>query len=78
MLAAHDYGGNGRDVLLMHGGADNLETWRDFVGLLQPGFRLVAYDARGHGQSLTPDEASSHYLHWDAPGEVARRIRELA
>jgi pimeloyl-ACP methyl ester carboxylesterase len=58
MLAAHDYGGNGRDVLLLHGGADNLETWRDFVRLLQPGFRLVAYDARGHGQSLTPGEAS--------------------
>lgn len=57
-LALHDYGGEGPDVLLLHGGADNLETWRDFAPLLRPSFRVVAYDARGHGQSLTPDEAS--------------------
>lgn len=57
-LAVHDYGGDGPDLLLLHGGADNLETWRDFAPLLQPSFRVVAYDARGHGQSLTPDQAS--------------------
>lgn len=57
-LALHDYGGDGPDVLLLHGGADNLETWRDFAPLLQPSFRVVAYDARGHGQCLTPDVAS--------------------
>jgi pimeloyl-ACP methyl ester carboxylesterase len=57
-LAAHEYGGNGPDVLLLHGGGDNLETWRDFAPLLTPDFHVVAYDARGHGQTPTPDRAS--------------------
>ncbi|MDQ3777649.1 MAG: alpha/beta hydrolase, partial [Actinomycetota bacterium] len=57
-LALHDFGGTGPDVLLLHGGADNLETWRDLVPRLRRRFRLVAYDARGHGQSPTPAHAS--------------------
>lgn len=57
-LAVHDYGGDGPDLLLLHGGADNLETWRDFAALLRPSFHSIAYDARGHGQSPTPNEAS--------------------
>lgn len=57
-LAVHDYGGEGPDVLLLHGGGDNLETWREFAPLLQPRFHLFAYDARGHGQSPTPERAS--------------------
>jgi pimeloyl-ACP methyl ester carboxylesterase len=57
-LATHDFGGNGPDVLLLHGGADNLQTWRDLVPRLRARFRLVAYDARGHGQSPTPQRAS--------------------
>lgn len=57
-LAIEDFGGNGADVLLLHGGGDNLETWRDLVPLLRARFRVVAYDARGHGQSPTPQTAS--------------------
>ena len=57
-LAVHDFGGTGPDVLLLHGGADNLETWRDLVPRLRPRFRIVAYDARGHGQSPTPETVS--------------------
>lgn len=57
-LAVHEYGGEGPDVLLLHGGADNLETWRDLAPLLAKDFRLVAYDARGHGQSPTPARPS--------------------
>jgi pimeloyl-ACP methyl ester carboxylesterase len=30
-LAVHDFGGEGPDLLLLHGGGDNLETWRDFA-----------------------------------------------
>ncbi|HET7855496.1 MAG TPA: alpha/beta hydrolase [Gaiellaceae bacterium] len=53
----HDFGGTGPDLLLLHGGGDNLETWRGVAPLLD-GFSVVAYDARGHGQSPTPDRAS--------------------
>lgn len=56
-LSVHDHGGDGPDLLLIHGGADNLETWRGLVPRLG-GFRIGAYDARGHGQSPTPDDVS--------------------
>jgi pimeloyl-ACP methyl ester carboxylesterase len=57
-LSVHDYGGEGPDLLLLHGGADNVETWRELVPRLLPRLRVAAYDARGHGRSPTPDEAS--------------------
>jgi pimeloyl-ACP methyl ester carboxylesterase len=57
-LALHDYGGSGRDLLLLHGGADNIETWRELAPLLRPNFRVFGYDARGHGASPTPESAS--------------------
>jgi pimeloyl-ACP methyl ester carboxylesterase len=57
-LAVNDYGGDGSDLLLLHGGADNIETWRELVPRLLPHFRIAAYDARGHGRSPTPEEAS--------------------
>ena len=56
-LSFHDYGGEGRDLLLLHGGADNIETWGELVRRL-PDFRIAAYDARGHGRSPTPEEVS--------------------
>jgi pimeloyl-ACP methyl ester carboxylesterase len=57
-LSVRDYGGNGPDLLLLHGGADNVETWSGLVPRLQPAFRVAAYDARGHGSSPTPEEVS--------------------
>jgi esterase len=57
-LSVQDYGGNGRDLLLLHGGADNIETWSELVPRLRDAFRVAAYDARGHGRSPTPDEVS--------------------
>jgi pimeloyl-ACP methyl ester carboxylesterase len=56
-LSVEDYGGKGPDLLLLHGGADNVETWRELVRRL-PRFRIAAYDARGHGESPTPEKAS--------------------
>jgi pimeloyl-ACP methyl ester carboxylesterase len=57
-LAVDDYGGDGSDLLLLHGGADNVETWRELVPRLRNRFRIAAYDARGHGESPTPGEVS--------------------
>jgi pimeloyl-ACP methyl ester carboxylesterase len=76
-LAVHDYGGRGPDVLLLHGGADNLETWRDLAPLLVDDFHVVAYDARGHGQSLTPDRASVDEMVEDVHEMAARLDRPL-
>jgi pimeloyl-ACP methyl ester carboxylesterase len=57
-LELYDYGGSGRELLLLHGGADNVESWRELAPLLRNDFRLFAYDARGHGRSPTPEAAS--------------------
>lgn len=73
-LAVRDFGGDGPDVLLLHGGADNLETWRDLVPRLRRPFRIVAYDARGHGQSPTPHRASVD----DHVADIAAVADELA
>ena len=57
-LSVHDFGGGGPDLLLLHGGADNVETWRELVPRLRPAFRVAAYDAPGHGRSPTPEDVS--------------------
>jgi pimeloyl-ACP methyl ester carboxylesterase len=57
-LNVHDFGGDGPDVLLLHGGGDNLETWREFAPVLRHDFHIWAYDARGHGRCQAPDVAS--------------------
>jgi pimeloyl-ACP methyl ester carboxylesterase len=57
-LVTHDYGGLGPELLLLHGGADNVESWRQLAALLTNDFRIFAYDARGHGRSHTPEGAS--------------------
>lgn len=60
-LSVHDFGGDGPDLLLLHGGADNVETWRALVPRLGD-FRVAAYDARGHGRSPTPAKVSVNQL----------------
>lgn len=61
-LSVHEYGGEGPDVLLLHGGADNVETWNELVPRLLPLLRVAAYDARGHGRSPTPRRVSVDQL----------------
>lgn len=49
--------GRGRPVILLHGGGQTRHAWRDAgATLAADGFRAVAYDARGHGESSwSPD-----------------------
>ncbi len=49
-------------LLLHHGWTSDIESWRDFgyVAALQDRFRLVLIDARGHGLSEAPEEASAY------------------
>jgi pimeloyl-ACP methyl ester carboxylesterase len=48
--------GQGEPVLLLHGFGSNKEVWQEVVAprLMAAGFRVIAYDARGHGASGNP------------------------
>lgn len=51
-ILAEDHGGQGKDVLLLHGGGRARGDWDVFVELLLgSGFRPVSMDLRGHGES---------------------------
>ena len=50
-----DWGGHGRQLLLLHGLASNANFWNLAAPYLQEEFRVVALDQRGHGVSAKPD-----------------------
>jgi pimeloyl-ACP methyl ester carboxylesterase len=52
-LAVRDHGGEGPDVLLLHGAQRSLEDWAPVLSHL-PGVRAVAMDLRFHGRSEVP------------------------
>jgi pimeloyl-ACP methyl ester carboxylesterase len=55
-LHARDWGGDGPPVVLLHGLASNCRIWDGVAPLLAAaGFRTVAIDQRGHGESDQPD-----------------------
>jgi len=54
---AHDYGKGDRAVLLAHGGRFNKESWAPQANVLvDAGFRVLAIDFRGYGQSQGPGQ----------------------
>jgi pimeloyl-ACP methyl ester carboxylesterase len=57
-LAVQLCGAGEPTLVLLHGGGDNLATWAGIVPLLADEFRVVAFDAAGHGRSTTPDDVS--------------------
>jgi pimeloyl-ACP methyl ester carboxylesterase len=50
-LAARDFGGTGRPVVLLHGLGRTLIDWSVIAPLLTSKMRTIAFDLRGHGQS---------------------------
>jgi pimeloyl-ACP methyl ester carboxylesterase len=65
-IAVRDYGGEGPDVLLIHGGGRNVHDWDEVVRHLAKapkGMRIAAMDLRGHGESSVVEE-------WDWDGAV--------
>jgi pimeloyl-ACP methyl ester carboxylesterase len=58
LIYADLYGAGPRGVLLAHGGQYNKESWREQARILAgAGFRVLAIDFRGYGQSRDPDGA---------------------
>lgn len=53
-LAVRDYGGEGPDVLFIHGALRTLEDWTPVLQHLS-GIRAVAFDLRLHGRSGVPE-----------------------
>lgn len=58
-LAVRDHGGEGPDVVFVHGVSRTLEDWGPVLGRLS-GVRAVAMDLRFHGRSGVPEDAA-----WD-------------
>ncbi len=54
--------GKGPAIVLLHGGTSKLESWTDtgVVANLEKDFRVIAFDARGHGKSDKPREPAAY------------------
>lgn len=54
--------GRGEAIVLLHGGTSNLESWtsRGVVDNLAKDFRVIAFDARGHGKSDSPHDPAAY------------------
>jgi pimeloyl-ACP methyl ester carboxylesterase len=64
----YDVEGQGPPLMLAHGGTGSLDAWRQY-GYTEPmrgEFRLILFDARGHGRSDRPHEASMSIMADDA------------
>jgi 3-oxoadipate enol-lactonase len=62
-----DSGGGGEPVLLAHAIGCDHRMWDDLAARLAPGFRVIRFDARGHGRSpVTPRPYSLELLAEDA------------
>jgi 3-oxoadipate enol-lactonase len=56
---AYEERGSGSAILFMHGVGSERTTWRPQLAGLGDGFRCVAVDCRGHGESAAPAESIS-------------------
>src|SRR5712675_3427801 len=72
-LRVSDGGEGGVPVVLVHGLASELETWRPVLDTLRRSRRVIAYDQRGHGQSDPAGEYSIAAL----AGDLDRVVDEL-
>ena len=68
---AYREAGDGPTVILLHGGALDSRMWDPQFDALAADHRVVAVDARGHGQSSTP---KSSFRHADDLAELCERL----
>ena len=76
VVHADVYGQNDRAVVLAHGGRFNKENWATQATILaEAGFRVLAIDFRGRGQSRGGPGSSDDEVHFDVLAAV-RYLRE--
>ncbi|HXA28525.1 MAG TPA: alpha/beta hydrolase [Candidatus Angelobacter sp.] len=66
-VAYEDTGGDGPAVIFSHGLLMDREMFAPQVEALRGGFRCIAWDARGHGES---DEATEPFTYWDSADDM--------
>jgi pimeloyl-ACP methyl ester carboxylesterase len=71
-IALLDWGGAGSLALLHHANGFCAATWGPVAEGLRPHFRVVAMDARGHGDSSKPPGADAY--RWDRFGGDAAEV----
>jgi 3-oxoadipate enol-lactonase len=54
---AYQVTGDGRPVVLMHAGLVHMGMWDGQFDLLAAGYRVIRYDARGHGRSTAAEKS---------------------
>ena len=52
---AYSVSGDGPPLILVHGIGASRATWATALPLLEPHFRVISYDLRGHGASPQPE-----------------------
>ena len=82
-LAVHDLGGAGRPLLVLHATGFHGRAYAPFAATLSERVHVLAYDARGHGESGEPaperrgDAAVSGFSPADFAGDVLTVIDAL-
>ncbi len=71
-VALLDWGGDGPLALLNHANGFCAGLWAPVVECLRPHFRVIAMDARGHGDTSKPEGAEPY--HWHCFGEDVRAV----
>jgi pimeloyl-ACP methyl ester carboxylesterase len=74
-IAVLDWGGEGPLALLHHANGFCAGVWGLVAEALTPHYRVVAMDARGHGDSSKP--AGAEFYHWRYFGEDVAQVAEL-
>ncbi len=54
--------GNGRPLILLHGGTVTLSMWQPYMPLFAQHFRVITPDSRGHGRTNNPTGKFSYRL----------------
>ena len=67
---------NGQTLLLIHGGADSLGAWDDWVPYLEQDYRVVRFDMPGHGLSdRLPPELALPEPHADVTEQIVNQLK---